>query len=110
MIDWEKVAELQDHMGPADMVEIITLFEQEVENITSHLGAGPEGRNLEEDFHYLKGAALTMGFAQFADTCAAAEALAQCGSVEPASIDAVLISYHQSITEFKAKKADILRG
>lgn len=110
MIDWEQVAELQDQMGNADMVEIITLFEKEVECITTQLGAGPEGRNLEEDFHYLKGAALTMGFAQFADTCAATEALARCGSVEPASIDAVLLSYHQSITEFKSKKADILGG
>lgn len=74
MIDWTRVAELRDEIGPEDFSEVAELFLMEVEDTLSRLpSARNDARQMQELMHFLKGSALNLGFANLAETCSAAE-------------------------------------
>ena len=79
MIDWERVAELKDEVGDDDFAEIADLFLAEVEEVVTRLIAVPDIGRLAEDFHFLKGSAINLGFSDFARLCQTGERLAAAG-------------------------------
>lgn len=80
MINWSKVSELCEEVGAEDFDEVVELFLEEVEETLGELGNA--GRSPEHDLHFLKGAALNLGFDAFSALCKDGEAHAASGGTD----------------------------
>lgn len=69
MIDWTRVNELRDEIGADDLDEVVAMFLEEADEVILRIAPGDLAKSLEADLHFLKGAALNLGFAQFAALC-----------------------------------------
>lgn len=98
MIDWSRVHELRDEIGPDDFGEIIGLFLDEVDEVMETLSPGMS--DLEEQLHFLKGSALNLGFAGFADYCQQGELAASQGQDDPVDVGKLHDIYRASRAEF----------
>lgn len=105
MIDWTRVEELRDEIGPEDFAEVAELFLIEVEDTLSRLkDAENDSQTLQELMHFLKGSALNLGFSQLAETCSTAESAAAKGSIQT-DIPYLKSLYNQSRILFEAEYA-----
>ena len=101
MIDWTRVAELRDEIGPEDFEEVAELFLMEVEDTLSRLtGAAKDARQMQEYMHFLKGSALNLGFSDMSDICSKGEADAANGHLS-VEIDHLKSLYGQSRSVFE---------
>jgi HPt (histidine-containing phosphotransfer) domain-containing protein len=103
VIEWERVAELREEVGEDDFAEVVDLFLDEVEGVLERLRDTPSRETLESDLHFVKGSALTLGFADLGQVCQSGERLAAQAQYDAIDIDAVLASYAASKTEFIAR-------
>lgn len=103
MIDWDRVAELRDEVGPEDFGEVVELFLEEVEAVLARLRNDPRPATFEEDFHFLKGSALNLGFAEFGALCFSGEKAAAEGHAAAVDVAAALASYDASKAAFLAR-------
>ncbi|PHQ99360.1 MAG: histidine kinase [Marinosulfonomonas sp.] len=103
MINWDRVNELRDEVGIEDFQEVIVMFLEEVENTMVRMIAIPNLATLEEDMHFLKGSALNLGFAHFADLCQVGEKAAGSGQAETIFLDDIFESYAASKTAFRER-------
>jgi histidine phosphotransfer protein HptB len=78
MIDWSHVDELRAEMDEA-FDEVVAMFLEEAGEVIARLEATPELSRYQADLHFLKGAALNLGFERFAEVCAEGEATAAAG-------------------------------
>jgi len=101
MIDWSQVEEMKLEMG-GGFNEVVTMFLDEVGEVISRLEAAPEADALGADLHFLKGAALNLGFSEFADLCERGEKLALHGRTGEIDLNGVLICYRASCEVFRA--------
>ena len=97
MIDWERVQELQDEIGPEHMQEVIELFVTEVEEQLAGLNHALDIVDLGKAIHFLKGCSLNIGFRVVAKLCrqleeeaAEAKEFANKAITENAELKAVL--------------------
>jgi len=81
MIDWTRVNELRDEIGAADFDEVVIMFLEEADEVIARIAPADSPKSLEADLHFLKGAALNLGFANFADLCQDGERRAALGEV-----------------------------
>lgn len=102
MIDWARVGELVDEIGAEDFEEVVELFLLEVEGAISAL-AKAEGNPVvtEEQMHFLKGAALNLGFEALAQLCLKGEKAAASGRPDVVSVDEVRQCYRTSRQTFE---------
>ncbi len=100
MIDWGRVAQLREEVGPEDFAEVVDLFLEEVEEVTGRLAASPQAEALQEDLHFLKGSALNLGFERLGLMCQEAERLASRGGSGAVSIAPILACYEASRQSF----------
>ncbi|MDH3263704.1 MAG: Hpt domain-containing protein [Paracoccaceae bacterium] len=100
MIDWDRVTQLRDEVGPDGFAEVVELFLEEVEEVTGRLASANGAKALEEDLHFLKGSALNLGFERLGVMCQEAERLAARGEVEAVSIEPILACYETSRQSF----------
>lgn len=100
MIDWNKVCELRREIGADDFGEVVELFLNEVEKEIATLRAGAPLDRLEAHFHFLRGSALNLGFAHFAEMCQAGESAASDGMADQVNVTDILDSYEASKTAF----------
>lgn len=61
MIDWQRISELERDVGADELPELIAVFLSEVGGAISALG-----QPTEEEMHFLRGSAATLGFAELA--------------------------------------------
>ncbi len=131
MIDWDRVAELREEIGPEDFMEVVELFLDEVEGVLQRLCAGPpqaapdappdappdaqadaradaRAETLAEDLHFLKGSALNLGFARFGAMCGEAEREAAGGNPQAVAIAAIVSCYEASRQSFLG--SDLVRA
>lgn len=83
-VDWNRVFELRDEIGPQDFMEVADLFLVEVEAAVTNLlreGYVPS----VGDFHFIKSSALNLGFAGLAAICREGEAALAAGVPAPVS-------------------------
>lgn len=102
MIDWERVSELQDDIGASDFADVLKLFLNEVEEALGQLAALNLARDLEEKLHFLKGAALNLGFQRFSEICGHYEREAAAGTALEIPVAAIVECYQQTKAEFLA--------
>ena len=102
MIDWARVNELVDEIGAEDFEEVVELFLLEVEGAISAL-AQAEGNPVvtEEQMHFLKGAALNLGFEALAQLCLKGEKAAASGRPDVVSVGDVRQCYKTSRQQFE---------
>jgi HPt (histidine-containing phosphotransfer) domain-containing protein len=101
MIDWTRVAELRDEIGPEDFEEVAELFLMEVEDTLSRLsGVAQDAGQMQEYMHFLKGSALNLGFSEMSDVCSRGEAAAANGHLS-VKIDDLKSLYARSRVMFE---------
>lgn len=83
MIDWIRVRELRDEIGAEDFAEVVLMFLQEADDVVARMrnsvvpgGVIPGGG---ADLHFLRGAALNLGFRAIANLCHEGECRAKEG-------------------------------
>jgi HPt (histidine-containing phosphotransfer) domain-containing protein len=102
MIDWSRVEELVAEIGAEDFQEILELFLSEVESAIDLLaGAGDDANVVEEQMHFLKGAALNLGFENLAQLCLKGEKAAAGGRPHVVTVDEVRKTYEESRGQFQ---------
>ena len=101
MIDWDRVAELREEIGPEDFGEIVDLFVTEVSAAIEELHrTPPHPKAVEEQMHFLKGAALNLGFADLVAICREGEERAAAGDPFAVTAAQVRDSFERSRDEF----------
>ena len=100
MINWDRVAELREEVGVDDFAEIIELFLEEADAIIELLRDGQGLSDIEAHLHFLKGSALNLGFAQFADLCQAGETAAAQGRSDSVDLGAIITVYDSARAVF----------
>lgn len=96
MIDWNRVAELREEVGPEDFAEVVDLFLQEVDEEIQKLSTMMPQDGLSEKLHFLKGGALSLGFSEFSSLCATAEAALTRNPAAAFDIDPLHQSYQSA--------------
>ena len=105
MIDWARVAELREEIGPEDFDEVAELFLIEVsQSITALPDAARHAGQLQERMHALKGASLNLGFKALADLCRAGERAAAQGDLQAVRAGEVARVYEASLAEFESER------
>ena len=102
MIDWDHVRKLRDEIGAEAFGEVVDLFLEEVETEIAKLRAPPPTLDLEAQLHFIKGSALNLGFAEFADLCQQGEAAAAGGEPDSVDLTGVLDCFDRSRAAFMA--------
>ncbi|SMX47036.1 Hpt domain-containing protein [Actibacterium lipolyticum] len=105
MIDWIRVSELQAEVGSEAFGEVVEMFLEEVEEVTERLVTSPDQAALSDDLHFLKGSALSLGFAQFADMCHDGEKRVASQGAAAVDVSALVECYTLSKTQFLTKLA-----
>jgi HPt (histidine-containing phosphotransfer) domain-containing protein len=95
MIDWTHVRALKADMGDA-FDEVVEVFLQEVEEALVRLGSVHDAPGQAAEMHFLKGAALNLGFAEFAALCADGETRANAGEAGAVTPEAARALYEVS--------------
>ncbi|WP_323767824.1 Hpt domain-containing protein [Antarctobacter sp.] len=109
MIDWSRVDELVDEIGPEDFGEVADLFLEEVEGAIVLLESS-EGNPVvtEEQMHFLKGASMNLGFETLAQLCRKGEKSAAAGNPEAVSAAEVRKVFDDSRSQFQQGLPDRL--
>lgn len=102
MIDWDRLKELREEVGPEDFDEVVELFLDEVEGVMDRLRESPDLDTLEEDLHFLKGSALSLGFKNFSVLCQTGETNAGQGNADQIDLPEILACYDTSKAMFIA--------
>lgn len=86
MIDWAHVDALRFDLADG-FDELVDVFLDEVDSAMARLGPAIPPAQMASDLHFLKGAALNLGFTAFANLCSEGELLAgRGGRVDPDGI------------------------
>ncbi len=73
MINWARIDELYEDFGADGFTDIAEVFVAEVAESLDRLSAAQDPESLHAEFHFLKGAALNLGFDDMSRLCAEAE-------------------------------------
>lgn len=95
MIDWDRLNELRSEIGDGDFAEVVELFLLEADEVIARISVSAGATALEADLHFLKGAALNLGFRRFAALCQEGEKRAATGSCD-IEIATVIDCYQRS--------------
>lgn len=100
MIDWGRVRDLRDEIGAEDFAEVVALFLEEADEAVARLCATRGAAAVEADLHFLKGAALNLGFAEFALLCQQGERRAAQGDLST-DLGLIRLAYDESKSLFE---------
>lgn len=101
MINWTRVDEVRADMGDA-FGDLVEAFLDEMDEGMRHINQSATPAILAAALHFLKGAALNLGFASFADLCARGESLANAGKAPAFDAAALRQCYTLSRAAFLA--------
>ena len=107
MIDWGRVRDLRSEIGADDFAEVVAMFLDEADEVIARITAENGAKALESDLHFLKGAALNLGFDALAAICQDGERRAAGGDV-CFDLDQVRRVYFASRSGFDAGLAQAL--
>lgn len=81
------------------------MFLEEADEVIARIAVAAGAKALEADLHFLKGAALNLGFAEFAGLCQDGERRAAAGDTS-VDLDRVCRSYQESTLALEAGQAE----
>ncbi len=108
MIDWSRVRQLRDEVGVSEFDEVVQIFLDEVQETIDRLHKDTARLELEQNLHFLKGSALSLGFDRFSKLCQDGERSAANGKANDVDLPAILSAYEDSRAVFTADRADNL--
>ncbi|MEW2918671.1 Hpt domain-containing protein [Ruegeria sp. ANG10] len=108
MIDWSRVRQLRDEVGASEFEEVVQIFLDEVQETIDRLHQDTARLELEQNMHFLKGSALSLGFDRFSKLCQDAERNAAAGKAGDVDLPAILTVYDTSKAEFLTDKSENL--
>jgi len=103
MIDWSRVLELRNEVGVDDFEEVVDLFLEEVEGVIADLDPNASASQLEQHLHFLKGSALSLGFADFSSMCQEGERLSAGGETEAIDLPRIVSGFEASKQVFQSE-------
>jgi histidine phosphotransfer protein HptB len=101
MIDWERVKELRGEIGAEDFAEVAAMFLEEADEAVARLQPGLTAKAMEADLHFLKGAALNLGFSALSGLCQEGERRAAGGDTD-VDLETVKGTYFASKAAYEA--------
>lgn len=108
MIHWSRVNELREEVGAEDFDEVVDLFLEEVEEVIDRLRENADLAQLEQDLHFLKGSALSLGFADFSDLCQDGERKSANGQADSVDLPAIITGFAKSKLVFIAQLPEMI--
>ncbi|NVO55946.1 Hpt domain-containing protein [Rhodobacteraceae bacterium B1Z28] len=102
MIHWPRVRQLRDEVGVEEFDEVVQIFLEEVQEVIARLHADTTRRELEQNLHFLKGSALSLGFDQFSKLCQDGERRVAAGHGTEVDLPAILAAFDASKSVFEA--------
>ncbi|WP_298851335.1 Hpt domain-containing protein [uncultured Ruegeria sp.] len=109
MIHWTRVRQLRNEVGPSEFEEVVQIFLEEVQEVITRLHQDTRRVELEQNLHFLKGSALSLGFDQFSRLCQDGERQAAAGQGADVDLPAILAVFESSKTVFEAELKQNLR-
>lgn len=103
MIRWDRVMQLRDEVGPDEFDEVVEIFLEEVQEVIARLHRDIDRVELEQNLHFLKGSALSLGFDQFSKLCQDGERQASAGQGADVDLPALLAVFDSSKLKFEAE-------
>ena len=106
MIDWQQVQTLKSDVGADEFDEVLELFFAEVEEAILRLGgaASPDAR--ADILHFLKGAALNLGFDALSACCHEEESAMRQAQPQQPDLSQVAVLYAKSKAAFLSGLGD----
>ncbi|WP_170600790.1 Hpt domain-containing protein [Ruegeria arenilitoris] len=108
MIHWPRVRQLRDEVGAEEFDEVVRIFLDEVGEVMGRLTSDTDRSALEQNLHFLKGSALSLGFESLSKLCQDGERRAAAGHGAEVDLDAVIAAFDRSRTEFMSGLKDNL--
>lgn len=99
MIDWVHVNQLRTDVGDG-FDDIVEVFLQEVSDRLARVDVDADLQTLAADLHFLKGAALNLGFQDFAARCARGEDSAMAGRRVEVTLSELIQSFEDTRAAF----------
>lgn len=100
MIDWDHVDQLRQELGWDEFSQVVTLFLEEVQQAFDSLGRTTDIAQMRSDLHFLKGAALNLGFRDLAALCQQDEARLAAGRASAIDMASIIDCFTQSRATF----------
>ena len=101
MIQWSRVRQLRDEVGADEFDEVVDIFLEEVQDVIAKLRADTARTEMEQNLHFLKGSALSLGFDSFSKLCQDGERRAASGGSAGVDLTAILAAYDESKALFQ---------
>ncbi len=108
MIHWPRVRQLRDEVGADEFDEVVEIFLDEVQEVIARVHADTARQDLEQNLHFLKGSALSLGFEVFSKLCQDGERLAASGEAAKVDLKEVLAAFDASKVVFQTELKDNL--
>jgi HPt (histidine-containing phosphotransfer) domain-containing protein len=106
MVDWDRIRDLRAEIGPEDFAEVAALFLEEADEAVARLSPAASAKEMEADLHFLKGAALNLGFDALSALCQDGERSAAAGAAD-VDLEAVRTTYLASKHAFASGMAQV---
>lgn len=100
MIDWARVVNLHDEIGPEGFSAVVDLFLEETGSIITLLRDAPDPDIIEQGLHALRGGALNLGFTQVSRLCEQGEVLAAAGQPDQIDVTAIVQAFDRALQVF----------
>ncbi|WP_171124115.1 MULTISPECIES: Hpt domain-containing protein [unclassified Ruegeria] len=108
MINWSRVNQLRNEVGSAEFGEVVQIFLDEVQEAIDRPEQDTLRKDLEQNLHFLKGSALSLGFDHFSRLCQDGERSAASGQAVEVNLPEILTAFEESRTRFLTEKAQNL--
>ncbi|KIC40387.1 histidine kinase [Ruegeria sp. ANG-R] len=109
MIKWSRVRQLRDEVGADEFDEVVEIFLDEVQEVIVRLRNDTARTEIEQNLHFLKGSALSLGFDSFSKLCQDGERRAAAGESAAVDLPAIFSAYSESKALFQTGLAENLR-
>ncbi|MGV6803224.1 MAG: Hpt domain-containing protein [Ruegeria sp.] len=100
MIHWPRVRQLRNEVGSEEFDEVIRIFMEEVAEVILRLKADSARSEIEQNLHFLKGSALSLGFESLSKLCQDGERRAAAGEGAEVDLNAITEAFANSRTAF----------
>ncbi|PPB82641.1 HPt (histidine-containing phosphotransfer) domain-containing protein [Albidovulum inexpectatum] len=100
MIDWDHIDQLRQELGRNEFLHVVTLFLDEVQEAFDRLKRATDAGQLRSDLHFLKGAALNLGFRDLAAKCRTDEAMLAAGRSDAVDLASIIDCFTRSRSAF----------
>ncbi|MBO9446043.1 Hpt domain-containing protein [Ruegeria sp. R14_0] len=107
MINWSRVRQLRDEVGASEFDEVVEIFLDEVQEALMRLSKDKLRVEFEQNLHFVKGSALSLGFETLAKLCQDGERQSAQGQSQTVDLPGILDTFKNSSVEFKSGLASL---